>query len=167
MSYLYIMSGLAFSGKSTLAKQIAVDTNSKLIAFDQLWVEMEKKQPVSKDAVGWRFIRNVGQEEVAKALKAGSSVVYDDNNVRVEHRDELRQIAKELGAEAIVIYLNTPMSVIREREERNRITGARHEVDPINFQTVAEQLQEPPDEENVLRFTPEDNAKDWLNKLPR
>lgn len=47
MSKLYIMCGLAFSGKSTLARKIAEHTNSKLIAFDKLWVEKDKDQHLS------------------------------------------------------------------------------------------------------------------------
>ncbi len=164
MQKLYIMCGLAFSGKSTLARKIAVYTGSKLVAFDKLWVEKEKAQPISKDAVGWQFIRKVGQEEVAKALNQGLSVVYDDNNVRFEHREELRQIAKEFGAEDFVVYLKTPMSVILDREATNRITGQRHKVDPIDFQTVAEQLEPPTPEENVIEFVPEDTIDDWLSK---
>lgn len=61
---LYIMCGLAFSGKSTLARKIAEHTGSKRIAFDELWVEKDKEQPVPKSDEGWRFIRKVGQNVV-------------------------------------------------------------------------------------------------------
>lgn len=40
------MRGLAFAGKSTLARKIAEYTGSKVIAFDKLWVEKDKGQPV-------------------------------------------------------------------------------------------------------------------------
>lgn len=159
------MCGLAFSGKSTLARKISEHTGSKLIAFDKLWVEKDKEQPVPKGDKGWKFIRRVGQEEVAKALKEGNSVVYDDNNVRFEHREELREVARRLGAKAVVVYLNTPIELIREREITNRTTGERHEVEPKNFQTVLEQLQVPNDQENVLEFKPGMNLDEWIKKL--
>ena len=165
MPKLYIMCGLAFSGKSTLARKIAEHTNSKLIAFDKLWVEKDKDQPVPKGAEGWRFIRKVGQDEVTKAIQEGNSVVYDDNNVRFEHREELREIARRLGAEDVVIYLNTPLELIREREATNRETGERHEVEPTNFQTVLEQLEPPISNENVLEFKPNTNVEEFLDKL--
>lgn len=79
------MCGLAFSGKSTLTRKISEHTRSKIIAFDKLWVEKDKELAVPKGNEGWKFIRRVGQEEIAKALKEGNSVVYDDNNVRFEH----------------------------------------------------------------------------------
>ncbi len=159
------MCGLAFAGKSTLARKITEYTGSRLIAFDKLWVEKEKDRPIPKDANGWRFIRKAAQEEIAKSLKEGKSVVYDDNNVRFEHREELRKIAKELGAEDIVVYLNTPIDVIRMRESTNKITGERHKVEPKNFQTVAEQLQVPTSEEKVIVFEPGNDIDDWLRNL--
>ena len=42
------MCGLAFSGKSTLARQIAQQIGCKLIAFDKLWVIKDKENPVPK-----------------------------------------------------------------------------------------------------------------------
>lgn len=165
MQHLYIMCGLAFSGKSTLAKKVAEFTGSKIIAFDKLWVEKDKEQPISKDAEGWRFIRKVAQDEITEALRDGNSVVYDDNNVQFQHREELREIARKLGIKETVIYLKTPLEVIREREAMNRVTGQRHEVEPENFQTVLEQLQVPTSEESVIEFRPETNLDSWLKSL--
>ena len=102
---------------------------------------------------------------MTKALQEGNSVVYDDNNVRLEHREELREIARRLGAEDVVIYLNTPLELIREREATNRETGERHEVEPTNFQTVLEQLEPPMSKENVLEFKPNTNVEEFLDKL--
>jgi predicted kinase len=165
MPKLYIMCGIAFSGKSTLARRIANATGCKIIAFDKLWVEKDKEKPVPKDAEGWRFIRKVGQDKVEKALKQGSSVVYDDNNVRFEHREELRKIARRLGVREITVYLNTPIEAVREREASNKTTGERHEVEPNNFQTVLEQLEVPTQKENVMEFRPEMDIDNWLRTL--
>ncbi len=167
MNNLYIMCGLAFSGKSTLARKIAEHTGSRLIAFDKLWVEKEKEQPITKGDEGWRFIRKVAQDEIANTLKEGQSVVYDDNNVRLEHREEVRLIARNLGANPVVIYLNTPMELIKEREQVNKSTGERHEVDPENFQKVIDQLEMPTSKENVLEFTPNTDIERFLGELPK
>ena len=162
---LYIMCGLAFAGKSTLARKIAEYTDSKIIAFDKLWMEKDREHPVPKGDEGWRFIRKVGQDEVAKALREGSSVVYDDNNVRFEHREELRKVAEEAGADSVVIYLNTLLDVIKAREQANRSTGERHEVEPENFQTVLEQMEPPSLSEHVLEFTLDTNIEEFLKRL--
>lgn len=43
MSKLYIMSGVGFSGKSTLAKKIADHTDAALVSQDGLFFEKEKE----------------------------------------------------------------------------------------------------------------------------
>lgn len=159
------MCGLAFSGKSTLARKIADFTNSKLIAFDNLWVKKEKEKQITQGVEGWRSIRKLAQEKIVKSLKNGDSVVYDDNNIRFEHREELRKIARKLGIREVVIYLSTSMDIIRQRESINKITGERHEVASKNFQTVLQQLQIPTTKENVVEFIPEMNVDKWLNNL--
>ncbi len=165
MSKLYIMCGLAFSGKSTLARKIAEHTGSKLVAFDTLWVKKDKEQPVPKGAEGWRYIRDVAQKEVLAYLKAGDSVVYDDNNPRKEHREELREVAKEAGVHAAVIYLDTPLDVIRARESGNRTSQDRHDVESENFEKVMKDMEVPTAEENTITFTPETGFDDFLEDL--
>ncbi len=165
MNKLYIMCGLAFSGKSTLARKIAEHTGSKLVAFDKIWVEKDKEKPVPKGTDGWRYIRDVAQEEVSSALRASNSVVYDDNNPKKEHREELRRVAKEAGVSATVIYLDTPLNTIRARETANRTSQERHDVEPENFEKVMVDLEIPGEDENTIIFTPEMNFEDFIKSL--
>ncbi len=165
MNRLYIMCGLAFSGKSTLAKKIALQTGSKLIAFDKLWIEKDKMSPIPKGVEGWKYIRSAAQDEILAALKAGESVVYDENNPRKEHRDELRRLAKEAGVSATIIYLDTSLNVIREREAANKTSQERHDVEPENFEKVMADMDIPTSDENVISFTPETNIDDFIKSL--
>jgi predicted kinase len=159
------MCGLAFSGKSTLARKLAKHTGSKLIAFDNVWVEKDKEKPVPKNAEGWRYIRDIAQHEIITTLKKGTSVLYDDNNPRKEHREELRNIAREAGAAAIVVYLDTPLNIIKAREEMNRVSQERHEVEPHNFQKVMQDLEVPTADENTVVFTQNMDIDSFLEKL--
>ena len=159
------MCGLAFSGKSTLARKIADYIPADLVAFDKLWVETDKEKPVPKDAEGWRYIRDLAQERVLANLKAGKSVVYDDNNPRKEHREELRQVAKEAGVGAVVIYLDTPLDIIRAREKANRVSQDRHDVEPENFEKVLQDMEVPTEDENVIAFRPEMDINYFLKGL--
>lgn len=160
------MCGLAFSGKSTLARKIAEYTGSKIIAFDKLWIEKDRKKPISKNAEGWAYVRRIGQKEVLKYLNFGTSVVYDDNNPKRQHRDELRNLAIKAGTDPVVIYLDTPLDIIRSREEANKISQDRHEVESQNFQKVLADMEVPTQEEGiVLVFTSETNLDEFLKIL--
>lgn len=162
---LYIMCGTAFSGKSTLAKKISEYTGSKLISFDKLWAEKEKLGPIPEGDDGWRYIRNEAQKAILASLKLGTSVVYDDTNVRKEHREELMRLARKAGAETLIIYLDTPSHVINSREEANKISKERHEVWSADFQEAIQQLEIPTEDENVFVFMPEMDIEDLLKKL--
>ena len=165
MTKLYIMCGLAFSGKSTLARKIVEQTGYKLIAFDKLWVETEKVRAVPQGSEGWRLIRDLAQEKILNDLKSGFSVIYDDNNPKKDHREELRIVARKAGVESFVTYLDTPLDLIRTREEANRKTQDRHEVDPLNFEKVLKDLEPPTSDENVLIFRPGDDVEEFIEKL--
>ncbi len=160
------MCGLAFSGKSTLAREIAKHAEAKIIAFDKLWVEKDRKKSIPQDATGWAYVRSVAQKEVLNFLVAGTSVIYDDNNPKRQHRDELRNLAKKIDASPIIIYLDTPLDIIRSREGINKISQDRHQVKPQNFQKVLADMEIPtPEEGRVLIFTPETNLEDFLKRL--
>ena len=149
------MCGLAFSGKSTLARKIADYTDSKLVSFDKLWVEKQKEIPTPKNVKGWRYIRDIAKTEISTSLQSGQSVVFDDTNPRREHRDEFRIIATKMKVACHVIYLNTPFAVIKTRQEMNKIEHNRHEVEPVDFDKVINDLEIPTADENTLIFTPE------------
>lgn len=157
MANLYIMCGLAFSGKSTLSKKIALEKGFKCVAFDEMWQKVDKKS--------WKLVRKACLSEVSELLKSGLSVIYDDNNPRFEHREEFRKVAQKLRAKVTVIYLNTPIEIIREREIKNRITKDRHEVDPINFNKVASDLEIPNQNEKFVEFTPNTNLEYFLQTI--
>jgi predicted kinase len=165
MPTLYIMCGLAFSGKSTLARKIVDYIPSDLVAFDKLWVEKDKERPVPKNADGWRYIRDLAQEKVLASLRAGNSVVYDDNNPSKEHRDEFRKVAREAEAKAIIIYLDTPLDVIKAREETNKTLKDRHDVEPENFRKVLQDMEVPTADENVVMFKSEMDVNQFLEEL--
>ena len=161
------MCGLAFSGKTTLASKIASHTNSVLISFDTLWAESIKKNLIREPENGWKYIRKLAQDQIIKTISSGRSVVYDDTNVRFEHREEIRMVASKIGIKTVLVYLETPIKNILQREAENKITRGRHEVDSTNFKNAINQFQAPTDGESFINFKPEDNIDTWLHNLEK
>ena len=159
---LYILSGLAFSGKSTLAKRLAEHVDAELVSFDPLWVENESKIPDLKE--GWQFIRELAKEKILSYLQSGRSVVFDDTNPRREHREEFVKLTVQVGAKSLVVFVDTPISVIRERMKANLKDPQRHDVSEEKFQNNVRQLESPGEDENYLVFLPTDSVEDWLKK---
>src|SRR3989344_6324144 len=117
---LYIMCVVGFSGKSTLAKRIAEHTGAVLVSQDALFFEKEKELNLDQDSdEQWRMLLDMCLDKIRENLKEGKSVVFDNTNTKFEHREELREAAKSVGAETKVIFLDTPVEIQKERQYKN------------------------------------------------
>lgn len=163
MAKLYIMCGLPFAGKTTLAKRITEFTKSELVSFDSVWRDNPNLHRESKEDE-WKLVRKAAQAEIGKELHNGRSVVYDDINVRQEHRNELRQLAKDNNAESIVVFANTPLEKIKRREKFNEENLERHKVESVNFENALNQFEPPQASENVIEYNPSMEMEAWLKK---
>jgi predicted kinase len=154
MPKLYILCGVGFSGKSTLAKKIADHTGAVLISQDALYFEKEKELNLNLDSdEQWRMLLDMCLDRIRTSLKEGKSVVFDTTNTRYEHRDEVRKVALEVGVESIVIFLDTPIEVQKERQEKNKQTKERHDVKQEYLDEAIAELEVPTAEENVRVFS--------------
>jgi predicted kinase len=163
---LYIMCGLGFSGKSTLAKKISEYKNAALVSQNAIYFEKEKElDPTLSSDEEWKLIWNIAIERIVKNLKEGRSVVYDSTNTRREHRDRFRKIASENGARTIVIFLKTPDEVLLARQMKNKETKERHDVKQEYLDQARAEMEIPQSDENVFVFTPETDLVEWLQKL--
>ena len=160
------MCGLPFSGKTTLAKKFAEKTGAQLIAFDKVCADKKDKLKPDLDKVEeWKIILNEAHNKIKDALLSNKSVVYDDTNVRKEHREVLREIAKQYKASFVIVYLNTPMAEIKEREIKNMVSKDRHEVEPVNFKKALAQWQTPVGENGVVEYQPDIDLDKWFKNL--
>lgn len=171
MPTLYIMVGVGFSGKSTLAQKIAEYLDIPLVSQDAIFHEIEDRHtfdnnnPEDKDK--WRAVLDLSHERLSDFLSNGKSVVFDNVNLKLKHRNELRRIADKAGAKTVVIYLDTPEEILNKRQHDNKTTGERHDVKQKYLDDAKRQLEIPTADENTFVFTPETNLEDFLNKLSK
>ena len=164
---LYIMCGVGFAGKSTLAKKIAEHTGATLVSQDATYFEKEEEwenlDPDSEEQ--WKMILDLSRAKMKDELKKGNSVVFDDTSLQISHRDELRLIAQETGAETKVVFLDTPIEIQKERQAQNKITGERHDVEQHHLDKAIEDLQPPTESENVIVVKPGYDFDDLMSQL--
>jgi predicted kinase len=160
MSTLYIMCGQAFSGKSTLAKEIAKYSGATLVSLDT--IRFEKEAELLGQKADYREVLETSKQKIQEALKNGRSVVFDNTNAGFKHREEFRQVANECGARAVIVYLNTSDKELHRRQEANRITKERHEVNQEDIKKVRDRFEVPSSNENVLVYLPGESVSDWL-----
>ena len=166
MPTLYVMCGLPFSGKTTLAKMIADHKEAQLIAFDWIWAQERPMFTPDIDKVEeWKTVLNVAHERIRQTLDSKKSVVYDDVNQTRDQRDVLRQIAKDSDSAFVIVHLNTPLELIREREAKNKMSKERHQVASVNFEKALRYWEDPTEEEDVVEFKPDTGVEVFIKKL--
>jgi len=167
MRKLYIMCGVAFSGKSILANRIAEDKNAILVSQDDIWQIKKKELDLDLDSdEHWEKVQQISRARIREFLMTGSSVVYDDLALRHKDRELLRVLAQECGAEAVLVYLDTPRSIQQERQVKNLHTKERHDVPEHIIEWGLAELEMPSEKESPFIFTPDTNITDWLESLP-
>ena len=169
---LFILCGEAFSGKSTLAKQLVDHYGSKIVGRDAIYFATEEilaleNTPEKADENLWNNLWPLVIQGVKNQLLDGHSVVVDDNCLFLRQRDELRSAAKEVGAESMLIYLDMPAALLKERKARNKLTQTRHDV-PSAWLTEDSQIFERPGQnEKPILYTPSDTFISLLEQIEK
>jgi predicted kinase len=160
------MCGVGFAGKSTLAKKIAEHLNIPLVSQDALFFEKKNELNLKdSDDNQWQMLLDMCKQKIRELLIEGKSVVFDNVNLKRQHRDELKELARAAGAGAVVIYLDTPEEILNKRQERNFATNERHNVKQEYLDDAKIQLEIPSTDENVLSYKPEMTIDDFIKKL--
>lgn len=166
MKTLYFTCGVAFSGKSTLAKRIAERKNASLISQDAIWFEKEKEWNLDEDSdEAWDRVYKIAKERIGAELSEGRSVVFDDISLKYADRESLRNIAREHAAQAILIYLDTPALVREERRTNNVHTRERHQLKQELIDWATKEMEVPQESENAIVFRPNMDLESWLSDL--
>lgn len=156
---LFILCGEAFSGKSTLAKEIASKYEAKIIGRDEIYFATEKilaleNTPEEDDDNLWNNLWPLVLQGSENQLSLGNSVVIDDNCFYLKQRDELRSIAKKADAEVVLIYLDTPQEVIKKRKEENKRNKTRHDVPSAWLEEDRHIFERPSEAEKPIVYNP-------------
>jgi len=140
---LVLLCGRSFSGKSTLAQELAVAIDAEIVSLDSINEERGlfggRGIPVDE----WIRTNEEAARRVSTAMAGDRRVVVDDTSSPRFLRDGWRALATNARAAFVLVYVDTPGQVTRERLLRNRAQSTRNDV--ID-EVMAEHLEsfEPP-----------------------
>jgi predicted kinase len=125
MATLHVISGLPCAGKSTYARALRADANAVLFPLDRWLITAFGRYDIA--AVGHQehtrrvlACRELIWEQASELLSRGVDVILDDGFFLREHRIRHVTLARALGADAKIHYLDTPLETVRLRlEARN------------------------------------------------
>lgn len=147
---LYLFVGYPGSGKTTAAQTLASATGAM-----HLWADKERHArfdaPTHSEAES-KELYDALNAQTAALLRAGRSVIFDTNFNHQADRDKLRAIAREAGADIRLLWIQTPLSVAKDRavhsgQARNGYGSA---MSADQFDAIAAKLEAPGDDEQPI-----------------
>ncbi|MEH2447038.1 MAG: ATP-binding protein [Nostoc sp.] len=163
MKTLYLLCGLAFSGKSTLAKAIVDYLNCAYVSLDD--INKERGLGFGGDGIPveeWENTHQIAIGILNNLMQLEQDIILDDTNCFRWLRDRFREVAKRHDYKTKVIYLDVPLEEIYIRMQMNEQTKKRQGIKKEIFAELIQNFQPPEVDENILLFNNEYTIKDWL-----
>jgi predicted kinase len=149
---LYLFIGFPGAGKTTTAKLIAERSNAV-----HLWADQERhrmfEHPTHSEQESVALYEQLNQT-AGDLLAEGKDVVFDTNFNFYSDREKLREIAKQNGAETVIIWITTPAEVARQRAVSTSATrnGYDRLMTEEEFNNIAGKLEPPRQNEKVIKI---------------
>lgn len=149
---LFYMVGVPGAGKTTLAHNLAYLLRAQHLRGDKIGLELFRFptfSPQERQAVYQEM-----SYRAADALHAGQHVLYDAATNTATQRREVVALARKNGAEAIGLWVRTPLPVAKKRAGQARDSGVSGRVvrvvPPQLFDQYVAAFEEPDDTENII-----------------
>ena len=144
---LYLLCGLPFSGKSTLAAELSSRLPAALVSLDAINAErgLDGGQGIAEEE--WARTHEIARGRTAALLDGGHSVV-DDTFCWRSLRDAFRAIATARGLATRVVFVDPPFEEIARRRRENDRARRRAPIDDAVFARVVASF-EPPEEDET------------------
>lgn len=149
---LYLLCGLAFSGKSTLAAAIRQRLGCALVSLDDLNAQRGLHGGMGISGEEWARTHGEALRAVEAALRVGHSVIVDDTSCFRFLRDNYREIADRYGVATVVIYLDVPLDLVRARMRANDLEPSRAPITEAVLLDLVEKFEAPGADEAVIVF---------------
>ncbi|MEA2584201.1 MAG: hypothetical protein QOF33_2286 [Thermomicrobiales bacterium] len=163
---LYVLCGLPFSGKSTLARAMEHRLNLVHVEVDRVHAErglaLNGWIPSRGD---WIAAYRASYRRLEEALRDGKSVVFDATSYRKIQRRRLRRMADAHRVPTTVVYLDISAQEAQRRRSENQHSPVRAGVSDEDFAMVANEFQTPEGDEEILRYDATLPVDDWIDNV--
>lgn len=157
---LILVCGLPGTGKTTVAKRIAMRTKSSLLSTDVIRKQLFKKpaydQKEREMVYGELFSR------AERSLKDGKNVLVDGTFYRKELRDKVRKIAEKTGSKFRIVEVVCGERHVRRRLDKRKRTCSISDADYCVYRKIKEQFEPIEDEHLVI-----DTDSEWEKEVDK
>ncbi|MGZ0147230.1 AAA family ATPase [Kribbella sp. WER1] len=148
---LVLLCGTSFSGKSTVAQELARRLPARVVSLDEI---NERRGLWGGDGIPveeWVRTHQIAQAEVLELLSAGATVVVDDTSSPRFLRDGWRALAAGAGVEFRLVYVEADEATVRARRDRNRVSPHRPDVADDVLERHLAEFEPPGADEDAVR----------------
>jgi predicted kinase len=152
---LIAMCGLPFAGKSVLAGALSRELRIRLLSCDfEIYPVYSRLAPAgSSVAAEYDFVQDIARREIAAILASGESLIYDDLLLERDDRRKLVAVAEAHWTDLVLVYLDTPLSVIDERRAAN--AQMRTSIPEAKMRRDISLLEPPEEAERAIYVSPD------------
>jgi len=164
---LIVLCGLAFSGKSTIARRVAAELGAELISYDAINAARGFDGGTVMDDSEWEKTGLMAASTAHAILASGRSVVVDDTFSHRFLRQRFAAVAAAAGGSFVLLFVDTSLDVIEARIAENARAqeqghAARHHIAPDVFAHHRERFEFPRDDERPVRLASAAALDLWL-----
>ena len=159
---LYLLCGLAFSGKSTLAAAISRLTGAAVVSLDEINARRGLYGGMGVPDEEWGRTHAEALGLVEEAFREGRSVVVDDTNCFRFLRDNYRQVADRHGVSSVVIHVDASRDLAFSRRRANDLNPSRASIQESVLRDLVEKFEWPAADETVLVFPADADPEAWV-----
>lgn len=165
MSTMFLMCGVTFSGKTTVAKRIASEFGCDYLSLDDINEERDLWAGHGIPVEEWERTHGIALMRLSDRLDKGVCVVVDDTNNLRWLRDRFRAAAGEDGHEVVLVYVVAPIEDIRKRMAHAERTGERRLVADEVFEEHVASFEEPTSDESPIVYRSGEDVNELLTAL--
>lgn len=162
---LYILCGIPFSGKTTLAKRMVEKFGFTRIDLDEVKFDLFGSSITDSEIAksGWDRVYQEMYKEIGDSLKQGRTVINDTGNFSRNERNMVKKIADDLGVESITIFVDIPEKEAHGRLLENRINKVRFDVSDADFSSTVAEMEKPEVREKYIIYKWTDDFDLWVD----
>ncbi len=144
------MMGYPGAGKTTVAEIIAGLTGAEQLSSDKIRLELFPN-PSFNDFEHEALYKEIDRR-TQRLLEERKSVIYDANLNRLRHRREKYAICEKVGATPVLIWVQTPREVAKQRalhESRAQLVPDDESLESM-FERISEIIEQPDSSEKPV-----------------
>ncbi|MEM9555740.1 MAG: ATP-binding protein [Acidobacteriota bacterium] len=161
---VYVLCGLSFAGKSTLAGVIAEHTGAAIVSLDAINAKRGLYGGEGVSAEEWGRTHDLALEQLDRLLGSGQAVVVDDTSCFRFLRDNYRAVARRRAAPCVVLHVDVPLETALARRAANDDSPTRATVTEAILRDLARTFERPEADETTWVLAPRDDPSTWVRR---